>query len=135
MAQEHRLLKNTVSDQLGLRGYCLYTRSAWDRLGLREVTTLVAHDEDAPDFGVVEGFVQDLVDVYRPGDDAGITLDASDLLMSLEADIPMSPPVVWDYLSSPVYSSILVGSQRQEVNLSTVASEWAASTSVITTTG
>lgn len=111
----HRLLKNTVSEQLGLRAYCMYTRSAWDRLGLREVTTLVAHDEDVPDFGVVEAFVQDLGDVYRPGDDAGITLDASDVWMSLEADLPMSPPVVWDYLSSPGYRSILVGSQRQEV--------------------
>ncbi len=111
----HRLLKNTVTERLGLRAYCLYTSSAWDQLGLREVTTLAAHGEDVADFGFVETYVQDLGDVYRPGDEAGITLDDSDVWFSLEADLPMSPAVVWDYMSSPVFRNILIGSQRQEV--------------------
>ena len=110
----HRLLKNGITDQLGLRAYCLYTRPAWDRLGLQEVTTLVAHDEDVPDFGLVETYVQDLGDVYRPGDEAGVTLDDSEVLFVQEADLPMSPVVVWDYMSSP-FRNILTGSRKQEI--------------------
>jgi hypothetical protein len=111
----HRLLKNTVTDQLGLRAYCLYTASAWNRLVLQDVTTLVAHDEEVPDFGLVETYIQDLGDVYRPGDEAGITLDDSEFKFVQEAEFPMSPSVLWDYLSSPVFRNILTGSQKQEI--------------------
>lgn len=111
----HRLLKNTVTDRLGLRAYCLYTASAWDRLGLQDVDTLVAHHEDVPDFGLLETHIQDLAEVYRPGDEAGITLDNSEFKFVQEADLPMSPAVLWDYLSSPVFRNILTGSQKQEI--------------------
>jgi len=111
----HRLLKNTVTDQLGLRAYCLYTGPARERLGLQEVTTLVAHDEDVPDFGLAATYIQDLGGVYRPGEEAGITLDDSEVLFVQEADLPMSPAVVGNYLSSSVFCSILIGSQKQEI--------------------
>lgn len=111
----HRLLKNTVTDRLGLRAYCLYTGPARHRLGLEDVTTLVAHSEEVPDFGLVETFIQDLGDAYRPAEQPGITVDDSELWFSLEADLPMGPAVVWDYLSSPVFRNILIGSSRQEV--------------------
>ncbi len=111
----HRLLKNTVTDRLGMRAYCLYTSSARDQLGLAEVTTLVSHSEDVADFGRVETYLQDLGEVYRPGNDPGVTFDDSEVLVVQEADLPMGPAVVWDYLSSPVFRNILLGSQRQEV--------------------
>ena len=111
----HRLLKNTVTDQMGMRAYCLYTASARDHLGLDEVTSLIAHDEDVTDFGHVETFVQDLGEVYHPGDEPEITIDDSDLWFSIDADIPMSPAMVWDYLSSPLFRNILLGTERQEL--------------------
>lgn len=111
----HRLLKNTVTDRLGLLAYCLYTISARDRLGLEGVTILVPHDEDVPDFGLVKTYVQDLGDVYRRSDELVITLDDSQLLLTLEADVPMSPAVVWDYLSSPMFRNILIGAEKVEI--------------------
>lgn len=110
----HRLLKNSVNDRLGLRAYRLFTSSAWNRLGLQAVTTLLAHDEDVPDFGRVEAYVQDLTGVYRPDDEPGISLADSELLLVQEADLPMSPAVVWDYLSSP-FRNILIGSREVEI--------------------
>jgi hypothetical protein len=110
----HRLLKNTVSEKLGITAYCLYTEPALQRLGLEAVTGLAPHDEDVADFGVVKTFVQDLADAYHPGDEE-ITLDPSKVWFSLEADLPMTPAVVWDYMASPVYRNILIGSSRQEV--------------------
>jgi hypothetical protein len=111
----HRLLKNTVTDRLGLRAYCLYTSPAWDRLGLQEVTILVPHDEDVPDFGLLKTYVQDLGAVYQRGNEPGITLDESQLLLTQEADIPISPNVVWDYLSSPMFRNILIGAEKVDI--------------------
>lgn len=111
----HRLLKNTITDRLGLRAYCLYTSSARDRLGLREVTTLVPHDENVPDFGLVKTYVQDLGDVYDRSDEPGITLDDSQILLTMEADLPMTPSILWDYLSSPVFRNILIGAEQVEI--------------------
>ena len=110
----HRLLKNTVGEQLGISAYCLYTEAAWQRLGFENVTGLAPHDENVTDFGVVRTYVQDLADAYHP-DDEEITLDPSNVWFSLEADLPMTPAVVWDYMASPVYRNILLGSSRQEV--------------------
>lgn len=44
-----------------------------------------------------------------------ITLDPPDVWFSMEADLPMPPAVVWDYMASPQYRNILIGSTRQEV--------------------
>ena len=107
-------MKNTVAEQLGISAYCLYTETAWHRLGFENVTGLTPHDEQVADFGVVRTYVQDLADAYHPGDEE-ITLDPSNVWFSLEADLPMTPAVVWDYMASPVYRNILLGSSRQEV--------------------
>lgn len=112
----HRMLKNTVTDRFGLRAYCLYTRPAWERLELHEVTTLVEHDEDVSDFGLMKTYVQDLGEVYNRTGRPEITLDDSQLLLTQEADIPMSPAVVWDYLSSPVFRNILIGAEKVEIS-------------------
>jgi hypothetical protein len=112
----HRILKNTVTDRLGLRAYCMYTRPAWERLGLDEVTTLVEHDEDVSDFGLMRTFIQDLGEVYNQVGSPEITLDDSQLLLTQEADIPQSPAVVWDYLSSPAFRNILIGAERVEID-------------------
>jgi hypothetical protein len=112
----HRMLKNTVTDRLGLRAYCLYTYPAWERLGLNEVTTLVEHDEDVSDFGLMRTFIQDLGEVYNRAASPEITLDDSQLLLTQEADIPLSPAVVWDYLSAPAFRNILIGAERVEID-------------------
>jgi len=88
----HRLLKNTVVEQLGMLAYCLYTEPAYQRLGFEAVTGLVPHDEDVADFGVVRTHVQDLAEAYHSGDVEEITLDPSDVWFSVEADLPMPRP-------------------------------------------
>jgi hypothetical protein len=90
----HRLLKNTVAEQLGSSAYCLYTEPASQRLGFEAVTGLVPHDEDVADFGVVRTYVQDLADAYHSDDEEEITLDPSNVWFSMEADLPMPPAVV-----------------------------------------
>ncbi len=54
----HRLLKNTVRDQIGARPYLLLTDAAAVALGLADIG--VAHHEQYPDAGPVEGRIVEL---------------------------------------------------------------------------
>ena len=54
----HRLLKNTVRERIGVRPYLFLTDTAAARLGLSEVG--IAHREEYPDAGVVEGRILEL---------------------------------------------------------------------------
>lgn len=112
----HRLLKDTVTERLGVLAYCLYTEQCWRQLGLQDVTSLEEHDEDIPDFGLVTTYSQDLGEVYQRTELPDITLDDSKMLLTQEADLPMSPAMVWDYLSSPTFRKILIGAERVEIS-------------------
>ena len=54
----HRLLKNTVREQIGVHAYLFLTNAAAVALGLSEVG--VAHGEEYPDAGRIEGRVVEL---------------------------------------------------------------------------
>jgi class 3 adenylate cyclase len=54
----HRLLKNTIRDQIGSRPYLFLTDAAATALGLSEVG--IAHGEDYPDTGRVHGRIVEL---------------------------------------------------------------------------
>ncbi|MBI2776253.1 MAG: DUF2652 domain-containing protein [Chloroflexi bacterium] len=54
----HRLLKNTVRDRIGHRPYLFLTAAAADGLGLAGVG--IAHAEEYPDTGLIEGRVVEL---------------------------------------------------------------------------
>lgn len=55
----HRLLKNRVTEQTGLRGYALLTDPALELLGL-DRSEGVTHSETYADAGAVSGLVYDL---------------------------------------------------------------------------
>ncbi|HET7181702.1 MAG TPA: DUF2652 domain-containing protein [Candidatus Limnocylindrales bacterium] len=57
----HRLLKNTVRDRLGFRPYVLVTQAAASALGLGDRG--VAHQEQYPDVGSIDGRVLDLAEL------------------------------------------------------------------------
>ena len=54
----HRLLKNTIRDEIGYRPYLYLTQPAASALGLHEVG--IAHGETDPDAGTIEGRVLEL---------------------------------------------------------------------------
>ena len=54
----HRLLKNTVRSQVGNRPYLFMTNAAATGLGVPEVG--LAHREDYPDAGHIEGRIVEL---------------------------------------------------------------------------
>ena len=54
----HRLLKNTVREQIGNRPYLFLTDAAANALGLAEIG--IAHEEEYPDVGRIDGRVVEL---------------------------------------------------------------------------
>jgi Protein of unknown function (DUF2652) len=61
----HRLLKNTVRERIGLRPYLFVTDAAATALGLPDVG--LAHREEYPDAGLIEGRLVELGEPARTG--------------------------------------------------------------------
>ena len=99
----HRLLKNSVSKQMGLRGYALLTEACVQRFGFDPaVLSMTAHTEAYEDVGEIAGYVLNLEERWQeeqrrravyiaPGQGYAIS----------EFDLTGPPPIVWDYLTSP----------------------------------
>ncbi len=99
----HRLLKNSVKEKTGLRGYALYTQPTVERFGLDPVSLGMAeHTEAYDDVGEITGYVFNLearwleeqqrrTAYIAPGE--GVTL--------MEYEMSAPPALVWDYMTSP----------------------------------
>jgi uncharacterized protein YndB with AHSA1/START domain len=100
----HRLLKNSVSEETGLRGYAFFSGECASRYGLDSTAlTLRSHDESYDDVGVIPGWVLDLEARWREEQERRVVVVAEDdaKAMVLEWTMPAPPPVVWEHMSSP----------------------------------
>jgi hypothetical protein len=61
----HRLLKNTIRERIGSRPYLFLTDAAATGLGLPEIG--LAHSEEHPDAGLIEGLIVELGEQARGG--------------------------------------------------------------------
>ncbi len=97
----HRLLKNAITTQTGLHGYAFFTQPCIDNfaldagaLGLRE------YRERYDDVGEVVGYVHNL-EARWAEEQARRAVYVPQTVPGLEYDVPVPPPVIWDYLTSP----------------------------------
>lgn len=72
----HRLLKNTIRDRIGFRPYLYLTDAAATGLGLSEVG--LAHGEEYPDAGRIQGRIVELDEPAHPAFGRGPATDAVD---------------------------------------------------------
>jgi hypothetical protein len=96
----HRLLKNRVSQQFGVRAYALLTDAFVARMWTRP--QLPVYSETCDGIGVVDGVVEDLApvaDTYRRERRILVTREEADF----EIDIHLRAPrvVVWDWYTTP----------------------------------
>jgi hypothetical protein len=113
----HRLLKNSVTAEMGIRAYVLCTEAAAAALGVQPaVEGMVAHREAIPDLGEIDVWVKDMHPVYesRRGEDQ-VTYSEEDVLVAVAADIPMSAELVWDYLNQSELRNVLIESDSYNV--------------------
>ena len=113
----HRLLKNTVTEDIGFRAYALYTKAAIEKLGAEIMSeTMTRHIEDYEHLGEVEVFVQDLHPVWESRRSTTTAVFPQDRLLD-RSDVQVKIPLerVWDYLIQPKYRNTLVGTERMEL--------------------
>ncbi len=105
----HRLLKNEISSKTGLKAYAAYTPATVAALDLPEFTdTLIQHVEVDPHIGDIALAVQDLLPIWeRERERQRIRVEVDDSLFLIEEDFPLSPALLWDYLTNPEHRAIL----------------------------
>lgn len=113
----HRLLKNHVTEQTGLKAYTLYTGAALDSIGEDELKeSMIRLTESYEHLGEVNVWVQDMHPIWEAKRKAmRISIPAEQVSARLQAEIELPPELTWNYLIQPKYRSILMHSDRQEV--------------------
>lgn len=101
----HRLLKNSVEERSGLRGYALLTEASVARLGIDPAAIrLIEHRESFPDVGDVPAWLLDLESRWRDEQErAAVMLEAEEADLAFEADVPVSPAAAWEALTNPAH--------------------------------
>jgi hypothetical protein len=99
----HRLLKNSVQERTGLRGYALLTGMSVERLGIDPASTgLVKHLESYEDVGEIPGWLLDLESRWRDEQEgASVVVEADEADMLFVAEVPVSPAAAWEALTDP----------------------------------
>jgi hypothetical protein len=100
VALAHRLLKNGVAEATGWRGYALFSREAFEQIGLRPDGA--QEGAENYDIGAVDTVSVDLDARYRALVEARrVTVEPreADIIVTRELEAP--PPVVWEWLNDP----------------------------------
>lgn len=113
----HRLLKNHVTEQLGLKAYTLYTKAAIDALALGDdipqMSEMVEQYEHLPP---VTTYVQDMHPVWEIKRRAAqVTVTPDEELMRVSIDIALRPELVWDYLVQPEHFRVLTAAKSMAI--------------------
>ncbi|MCO6453536.1 MAG: DUF2652 domain-containing protein [Caldilineales bacterium] len=113
----HRLLKNHVVEQTGIRAYTLYTDVAIRKLGLAEAQAgMTEHRESYEHLGEVVVWVEDMHPVWEARKESlRITIPPDKVSLHVETVIDLPVELVWDYLAQPDFRRVLIGSDRQVV--------------------
>jgi class 3 adenylate cyclase len=114
----HRLLKNSVSEQTGIKGYALITDSAIDRLGFEpESMGMVAHIQRYADVGEVQGQVLDLEHEWRRETEQRVVyLSEGEASRIYVVETTLPPSVAWDVLTSPAKTLLWMADRRTQTD-------------------
>jgi hypothetical protein len=114
----HRLLKNSVTAETGVRAYILCTDAAERALSLEGASSagLVPHVETVPDFGEVKVWIRDMHPVFEERrDEERIEYSPYEVVSTDSIVVAMPPGVLWDYLNQSQFRNILSGDDRYEI--------------------
>ncbi len=107
----HRMLKNKVIEETGIKSYALFSEAAARELRLHELCQpLTPHHETYEHLGEVNMLVHDLRAAWeREQARKNHLVDAETAWIKIELDIPYPPSVVWDYLTNPELEGSTLG--------------------------
>jgi hypothetical protein len=110
----HRLAKNQIKEKTGFKAYAAFTRSVMDALELADFqNSLTPHRETFADVGEVQMYVHDMHQVWeRLKDRVRIEVRPEAANVTLKAEFPVPPSILWEYLTKPEYRIILMGASK-----------------------
>jgi len=99
----HRLLKNSVQERHGLRGYALLTEASVGRLEIDPVASgLLEHSESYSDVGDVPAWLLDLESRWRDEQQSTtVLIESEEADLVLQAEVPVPPAAAWEALTNP----------------------------------
>ncbi|MGH8959317.1 MAG: DUF2652 domain-containing protein [Acidimicrobiia bacterium] len=99
----HRLLKNSITEQLGLRGYTFLSEACIIALRLDPPALgMKAHREEYEDVGDVAGYVVDMSRRWRLEQErTRVFVSSQEAQFEFVAEVPASPALTWDHLTTP----------------------------------
>ncbi|MDR7523281.1 MAG: DUF2652 domain-containing protein [Armatimonadota bacterium] len=97
----HRLLKNSVTEALGVRGYAVFTPACVATIGIDPLSLgMRQHSETYEHMGNVTGYVQDPERRWREEQEhRRVVVEPGDAVLVIDFAFPAPPPVVWEYLT------------------------------------
>jgi hypothetical protein len=99
----HRLMKNSVTKNTGIKAYALVTQQAADAIGLQEFFAgAIRHVEHTDEFGDTVCHVYDLAPVFaqwRASRRVFVERGEPLAFESMELDLPVPPAVAWAYVT------------------------------------
>ena len=107
----HRMLKNQVVEQTGIKSYTLFSEAAVSALRLREFTdALLDYTDTYEHIGEVKMAVYDLSAAWKRAQAARRkVITPAEAWVKFEADIAAPPHLVWDYLTTPALKVQMTG--------------------------
>lgn len=99
----HRMLKNRVIEEAGIKSYALFSMAAMEALRLPEFTSsLQPYSDSYPHIGEVKMVVYDLSIAWKKEKARRSKVIApQDAWVKFESHIDAPPSLVWDYLTTP----------------------------------
>jgi len=113
----HRLAKNHIKEKTGFKAYAAFTQSVMDALGLADFqNSLTPHREAFADVGEVQMYVYDMHSVWaRLKNRVRIEVRPEAAMVVIKYEFPVSPSILWEYLTKPEYRVILLGASKLEL--------------------
>lgn len=107
----HRMLKNHVIEQTGVKSYALFSEAAANSLALQNLCApLTSHKETYEHIGEVNMLVHNLKSAWeREQVRTKIIVDPDDAWIKIEVDVPFPPSVVWAVITTPALEGPLLG--------------------------
>jgi hypothetical protein len=115
----HRLLKNSVTEQTGLKGYAFLTDTCTKELPIdSELAGLTEHAEHYDDAGDAPGRVLDLEERWREEQERNtVVVSREDAVIVHAADVPVAPTRAWDAMTDPKSQMLWrVGADRVDMD-------------------
>jgi hypothetical protein len=98
-----------------VEAYVFFTEKCIEALRMKEYAdkAMMSHSESYDHIGEISGYIYDLLPVWeRERERRRVLLSPDDAVIEESFDLPVSPPIAWDYLNDPNVRAIYMKADR-----------------------